>query len=130
MSSVDPYIDPESGILRNLIGARTPAELELAEADLVSARAVQLVDHPVRLSADLQHLKAIHRHLFQDVYDWAGQARRVDIRKDADASEAFLPVSMIDRASTFAFKELSDDDLLKGLARESSSNAWHITTTR
>ena len=24
---------------------------------------------------DLAHLKAIHRHLFQDVYDWAGKVR-------------------------------------------------------
>ena len=26
-------------------------------------------------------LRAIHRHLFQDVYDWAGELRTVEIRK-------------------------------------------------
>ncbi len=30
---------------------------------------------------DLAHLKAIHRHLFQDVYDWAGELRTVEIAK-------------------------------------------------
>ena len=31
---------------------------------------------------DLKHLKAIHRHLFQDIYDWAGQIRTVEISKN------------------------------------------------
>ena len=30
---------------------------------------------------DLAHLKAIHRHLFQDVYAWAGDVRTVEIAK-------------------------------------------------
>src|SRR5688500_1394481 len=30
---------------------------------------------------DLKHLRAIHRHLFQDVYDWAGELRMVEISK-------------------------------------------------
>ena len=30
-----------------------------------------------------EHFKAIHHHLFQDVYDWAGQIRTVRISKDA-----------------------------------------------
>ena len=30
---------------------------------------------------DLAHLKAIHRHLFQDIYDWAGEIRTVEINK-------------------------------------------------
>src|SRR5690606_15090999 len=32
-------------------------------------------------SFDLKHLRAIHRHLFQDVYDWAGELRTVEIFK-------------------------------------------------
>src|SRR5688572_832731 len=31
---------------------------------------------------DLKHLRAIHRHLFQDVYDWAGAWRTVEISKE------------------------------------------------
>jgi cell filamentation protein len=27
----------------------------------------------------LPHLCAIHRHIYQDVFDWAGQVREVDI---------------------------------------------------
>jgi cell filamentation protein len=30
---------------------------------------------------DLTHLRAIHRHLFQDIYEWAGELRTVEISK-------------------------------------------------
>jgi len=30
---------------------------------------------------DVAHLRAIHRHLFQDVYAWAGELRTVEIAK-------------------------------------------------
>lgn len=30
---------------------------------------------------DAEHLKAIHRHLFQDVYEWAGEYRTVNMSK-------------------------------------------------
>ncbi|MFS0852541.1 Fic/DOC family protein [Microbacterium sp. 179-I 3D4 NHS] len=37
---------------------------------------------------DLNHLRAIHRHLFQDVYDWAGEVRDVRIQKSEDSEFA------------------------------------------
>jgi cell filamentation protein len=35
---------------------------------------------------DAAHVKAIHAHLFQDVYDWAGEFRTVDMAKKGQAS--------------------------------------------
>ena len=40
--SSDPYLDPNTGILRNLVGAVTEERLELLEGTLVSARAYEL----------------------------------------------------------------------------------------
>lgn len=34
---VDPYIDPETGVLRNLVGATSYDELANAEGELVSS---------------------------------------------------------------------------------------------
>lgn len=62
-------------------------------------------------------MKAIHRHLFQDVYAWAGELRTVDIRKNVEGAEFFLPVSMIERATGFAAEELRADDMLRGMGR-------------
>lgn len=112
---VDPYLDPETGILRNLAGARTKASLEDAEGSLSFARLVQLMDRPPKPTGDLAELRAI---LFQDLYDWAGQVRTVDIRKNVEGAEYFLPSGMIERASVFAAGELHADDNLRGLDRE------------
>jgi len=50
------------------------------EADLVSARIVHILDgpgYPLKITS----LKAIHRELFKDIYDYAGQFRKVNIYK-------------------------------------------------
>jgi cell filamentation protein len=115
---VDPYLDPTTGLLRNRVGADTKVALDKAEGDLSFARMLQLMDHPPRPSGDLAELQEIHRQLFQDVYAWAGELRTVDIRKNTEGAEFFLPVSMIERASMFATDELRSENMLKGLSRE------------
>ncbi len=115
---VDPYIDPATGILRNLVGARTQEELDQIEADLVEARTVDLPKQRVKKTADLTELRAIHRYLFGDVYDWAGQPRSVDIRKNVEGAEYFVPVSLIDRAATFTATELAADNFLRNMSRD------------
>lgn len=62
-------------------------------------------------------LRAIHRYLFQDVYAWAGDLRTVDIRKNVEGSEYFVPVSLIERAATFTATELAEDSHLRGMKR-------------
>ena len=114
----DPYLDPHTGILTNLIGARTAVELAAAEADLVSVRTLQLWRHPPAPTRDLVELQAIHRHLFQDVYPWAGQLRTVDLRKTVPGAQPFLPVSMITRSAGFVFDPLRQDRYLQHLNRE------------
>lgn len=55
--------------------------LELRQADgrgVMPEWMLELIERPVAGSYDLAHLKAIHRHLFQDVYDWAGELRTVN----------------------------------------------------
>ncbi|BAW93615.1 toxin-antitoxin system, toxin component, Ficfamily [Actinomyces sp. Chiba101] len=115
---VDPYLDPETGLLRNKVGARTKAALDEAEGYLSFARLIQLMDNPVKSTGDLHELCAIHRHLFQDVYDWAGELRTVDIRKNVDGAQFFLPVSMIVRAASYAERELRADNDLLGMSRD------------
>ena len=112
---VDPYLDPECGILRNKVGARTKVALDDAEGDLSFARLMQLMDHPPKATGDLDELRAIHRHLFQDVYVWAGEVRIVDVRKNVEGADWFLPVSMIGRAAGYATEELRSDNHLRGL---------------
>ena len=94
---VDPYLDPVTGILRNLLGATTQASLDEAEADWSTARSVELRTRPVKVTGDLRQLTAIHGRLFQDVYGWAGKLRQVDMRKGNDPkAEFFMTVSRLE----------------------------------
>lgn len=89
------YFIPGTHVLRNRVGATTPAELRDAENDLVEARVVELRENPGLLaprSYDLRLLRATHRHLFQDVYLWAGDIRTVGIEK---GDESFCPPDSI-----------------------------------
>lgn len=58
------------------------AELEKLEALSTGANLAWLQLHPIRGEFDFQHLKDIHYFIFQDVYDWAGQVRTIDIGKN------------------------------------------------
>lgn len=112
---VDPYADPATGILRNLAGAATQDDLDQIEADVVQPRTVDLSQQRIKAARDLIELRAIHRYLFQDVYAWAGDLRTVDIRKNIEGSEFFVPVSLIERAATFTATELAEDNQLRGM---------------
>ena len=61
---VDPYKDPETGTLNNLVGARTKAALDQAEANLVPLRELELFSMD-ELSNDAgSEIQQIHRQLF------------------------------------------------------------------
>lgn len=115
---VDPYLDPATGLLRNLVGARTKDALDRAEGALTYIRAAELQAHPVRATGDLEEFKALHRQLFQDVYAWAGEVRTVDLRKNVAGAEHFLSAGAISRGSMFAAEELRRDNMLRALNRE------------
>lgn len=80
MRARDPYLQP-NGVLRNKLGIQDGYELLAYEKDFVVTRYIDLKKQTFR-AFDLNILKKIHGELFQDVYDWAGQFRTVDIAKN------------------------------------------------
>ena len=74
----DPYVYPGTDVLINKAGIRDREKLEQFER-LVTAHRMLQPRPPTPLTYD--GYKAIHQHVFQDVYDWAGQLRTVDISK-------------------------------------------------
>ncbi len=85
----DPYLQP-NGVLRNLRGITDWEELHAAELRAASLREGQLVvtEDVTTLGVPAEfgaaRVKATHRHLFQDIYDWAGEYRTVGIGKGGD----------------------------------------------
>ena len=102
----DPYAYPETRVLRNLLDIRDPVALEAFEADVTIHRLAELHAYPVTGRFDAAHLKVIHKHIFQDVYGWAGQFRTVDMSKSG---------SLFARAP---YIESALQELLAGLHRE------------
>lgn len=75
------YCYPGTNILKNKLGIKDPEMLYDAEREFSMARYAALQVNPICGDFSLKHLQNIHRYLFQDVYDWAGIIRSVDISK-------------------------------------------------
>lgn len=114
---IDPYLIAGTSVLRNLVGASTAAKLAAAEADLSFVRALELLDRPIPATSDLTELKSIHHHLFQDVFEWAGEVRTIDVRKDVPGAAYFMPSGLIERSAAICFGELATENHLKRLER-------------
>lgn len=59
--------------LINKFGITNEKQLEKIEADITFAKASELEENPIKGNFDLEHYKAIHNFLFEDIYDWAGK---------------------------------------------------------
>lgn len=90
MDEWDAYFWPNSTVLKNKAGLTHAASLRSFEYEASRQRAEQLRAHPIEGRFDTEHYRAIHRHLFQDVYEWAGEYRKVDFSK---GSSAFAPLN-------------------------------------
>ena len=75
------YCYAGSDVLKNRLGIADKDRLLRAETDLATLRLLELQIHPVKGRFDFGNLKSIHRHIFQDLYDWAGETRTVNIGK-------------------------------------------------
>jgi cell filamentation protein len=108
----DHYLDPVTGVLKNKLGISEEEELKAAEASLVAWRSYQLVEKLIQGHFDLDHLKAIHQHLFQDVYGWAGELRDVDLTRD---NSYFANHRYMIEAAGLIFAKLAEENYLQGM---------------
>lgn len=81
------YVDPDfqytdsNGVLYNLANIKEERILIAFESLKVSKRLEELFDLPIKIK-DSNSLLNIHYFLFQDVYQWAGKVRTVNISKN------------------------------------------------
>lgn len=112
MSELDPYVQRGSQVLRNKPGLESEAALRMYDYERSAARAVQLRERPIGGRFDLDHLKSIHRHLFQDVYEWAGQTRTTNLSK---GGSSFTRTENLETAAARLAHKLDADEHLQGL---------------
>jgi cell filamentation protein len=124
------YTYPGTDTVKNKFGETDFDRLERREAHPVAARQVEIeAGYGPKGQFDADHLRAIHRHLFQDVYEWAGHTRDERVRL-SDGTIATEPVMHKQGGADFLIgrfipgaldgfaKMLRDADYLRGLSRE------------
>ncbi|AOX18439.1 hypothetical protein A0U89_14075 (plasmid) [Kozakia baliensis] len=111
MAGHDPYTYPDSDVLINKRGHRSQALLQNYEWMRTVRRALDLPTFP--LSA--QGIQSLHHHLFQDVYDWAGQYRTVNMTKEG---APFLHKDQIAEALVSRFQQLRWQNNLKDMSAD------------
>ena len=124
------YVLDDGRTLKNLVGATDNETLEQRMADVVLvAREEITAGHGPKLTFDANHLKALHKHLFQDAFEWAGHFRNEKFQL-SDGTIAFDPVIRKEgRANAFSagnqitlelddlMSRLKESNYLRGLGR-------------
>ncbi|MCB6991957.1 Fic family protein [bacterium 210820-DFI.6.37] len=77
----DIYCYHNSDILKNKLDIRDKKMLLQAEIEYATIQLMDLQCHPIDGTFDFNHLCGIHKYIFQDLYDWAGEPRTVNIGK-------------------------------------------------
>lgn len=109
----DPYTYPGTDILRNKLGITDDAALTKAEQRYSAVRAAQAARTSFPLTPD--GYRSLHKHLFQDVYDWAGQDRTVNTAK---GGARFAHAPYVANSLNAVFRDLNGKDNLRALSRE------------
>ncbi len=110
---------PGTTCLINKLDIRDDAQLAKTEAAIAFAKSALLDQNPIPGDFDFEHYKSIHKYLFGDLYEWAGQPRTINISKkgtvfvradeiDSCAQACFARLSVF-RADNLTHRELSEE---------------------
>ena len=110
MIDATDFTIPGTSVFRNKLGITDLAALMRAATESTALRLAELQATPIRGGFDATHLQTIHRHIFQDLYDWAGELRTIDAGN--------VPASHIEKSLNSVLDRLSRENQLKGLSAE------------
>lgn len=108
----DPYLYPGLDIMRNRLNIHQQQRLEQAAYEMTALRAATIELGP--LVRGLPHLRTIHRQLYQDIFDWAGQLREVDIYQ---GDTPFCHFAYIEKEGNALMQDLEEEGYLVGLEK-------------
>lgn len=116
--SVDFLTDhcyPGTTVLINKLSIQNQADLDAVEGTLVPAKAALWAEKPLAAAFDFAHYCRIHRFLFEDLYDWAGTLRTVNMSKKGTQ---FCPAEQIEARAAAVFGYLAQKHNFVGLPKE------------
>lgn len=117
----DPYCYAASTVLKNIPGIRVERDLSRFERLASLVRAGEALP---RGRYGIAHYCAFHRHLFQDVFAWAGKFRTIGVIK---GESRFCLPELIPTQMELLFGRLRRDNFLRGRnANEFATNGAHF----
>jgi len=114
MKDEDEYCYPGTDVLINKLGITNKEELADAEKKIAYLRTIKLNEQIGENNFDFQRLKSIHQYIFQDLFDWAGVPRNIDIAK---GESLFCLSRYIESSANDIFRRLQKENNLLGLPR-------------
>lgn len=108
--------------LKNRLGIDDPDVFRAAESRIVSEKIADILDEPVPDIFDFGLLKQIHKTLFEDIYDFAGKTRAVDIAKPG-SPVPFAHFRYIESEAERIFVALREGGYLRGRDTEAFVHA-------
>ena len=108
------YCYERSNVLINKPGIRDSQRLADYERKKSSMRLLELAGSPARGNLDYKHLKKIHKAIFQDIYEWAGKERTVDIAK----SNLFCRAMFLNDMASDIFRKYAEENYLLGCTKK------------
>ncbi|MBQ9022010.1 MAG: Fic family protein [Eggerthellaceae bacterium] len=114
------YVYDNTDVLVNLFDIKDWAHLSEIERSISGVRYAELEELPIEGAFNLEHLCAIHRHLFGDIYPWAGKVRAKGFI--AKGNSLFCSPEFIIPYSDELFRGLKNEKYLKELDRDKFIN--------
>ena len=113
--ATDIYCYPNSNILINKFNIRNQTDLAVAERQITALKIAELEKHPLKGRYNLKHIQAIHKFIFSDIYEWAGQVRGGDFL--SKGTSIFCRAMHIESYADEIYDKLRHDNFLKGLKK-------------
>lgn len=132
----DPYLYEDVEVLKNKLGIKNPKKLEDAEAAITLSNLLDVEKFEAG-EFNIKKLKNIHKHIFGDIYEWAGEFRKVNIEKSEKVlyglSVQYSPYESIEKDSKNAidkfnrikWKELNLDEIAEKLSK-CTAELWRV----
>ncbi|MEE1052828.1 MAG: Fic family protein [Acutalibacteraceae bacterium] len=96
--------------LINKFGIKDDKQLSFVESQITFAKGSELENNPIKGNFDFEHYKSIHKYLFDEIYDWAGQIRKVNISKKGTK---FAKADEIEQLADACFSRLKSKNYFK-----------------
>jgi len=102
------YFYPGTELLINKFNCKNFEKLKELDASISFDKLLELNNHPLELNFDKEHLKAIHKFVFGDIYPFAGEYRKVNMRKKIGYFLTIVDDSTIDNYLDSLFSEVNN----------------------